>query len=61
MAKRRKRKRSGPKRYYSKKQWRWAFANKKEWAHRQAHRTPGGPKVRYRRLPMRSRKRKSRR
>lgn len=53
MAKKRK---SGSKRFYSKKQWAWAFANKKRWARRHARRTPGGPKVRYRRLPTRSRK-----
>ena len=26
--------------FKSKKQWRWAFANKKRFAHRWAHRTP---------------------
>ncbi len=49
-------KRKGPSRFYSKKQWRWAFANKKEWARRHAHRTPGGKGTRYRKLPIRSRK-----
>jgi hypothetical protein len=37
--------------FRSKAQWRWAFANKKSWARRWAHRTPGGKKVRYRKLP----------
>jgi hypothetical protein len=37
--------------YRSKKQWRWAFATKKAWAHEKAHRTAGGKIVRYRRLP----------
>lgn len=37
--------------FKSKKQWRWAFASKQPWAHEKAHRTKGGPKVRYRRLP----------
>jgi len=40
--------------FYSKAQWRWAFANHKSWAHKSAHHTKGGPKVRYRRLPRRS-------
>jgi hypothetical protein len=37
--------------FRSKKQWRWAFANHKSFAHKKAHETPGGKKVRYRRLP----------
>lgn len=37
--------------FKSKKQWRWAFANKKPWARKKAHKTKGGPKTRYRRLP----------
>jgi hypothetical protein len=37
--------------FKSKKQWRWAFANKKSFAHRWAHETAGGKGVRYRRLP----------
>lgn len=45
------RKSPGP--FHSKAQWRWAFATKKRFARRWAHRTPGGPKVRYRRLPAR--------
>lgn len=49
-------KKSGKKRktyagFKSKKQWRWAFANKKSWAHEKAHKTKGGKKIRYRRLP----------
>jgi hypothetical protein len=43
----------GQHRFMSKKQWRWAFATKKTWARRHAHATPGGKKVRYRRLPTR--------
>jgi hypothetical protein len=39
--------------FRSKAQWRWAFATKKSFARRWAHETPGGPKVRYRRLPRR--------
>lgn len=41
--------------FRSKAQWRWAFATKKRWARRWAHKTPGGPKVRYRRLPRKKR------
>jgi len=41
--------------FRSKKQWRWAFATKQPFARRWAHETPGGPKVRYRRLPLRRR------
>ena len=29
----------------------WAFATKQPWAREKAHKTKGGPKVRYRRLP----------
>lgn len=39
--------------FRSKKQWRWAFATKQKFAHKWAHETPGGPRVRYRRLPTR--------
>jgi hypothetical protein len=44
-------------RFRSKKQWRlrWAFANKKSFARRWAHSTPGGKKIRYRRLPAKKR------
>lgn len=35
----------------SKAQWRFLFATRKSFARRWAHQTPGGPKVRYRRLP----------
>ncbi len=53
-----KRKRGGgmPNGFVSKAQWRYFFANKKlrlKYAHKEAHKTPGGPVVRYRRLPMR--------
>lgn len=37
--------------FKSKIQWRWAFASKQPWAHEKAHKTAGGPKIRYRRLP----------
>lgn len=37
--------------FKSKKQWRWAFATKQPWALEKAHKTKGGPVVRYRRLP----------
>lgn len=37
--------------FKSKKQWRWAWASKQPWADQKSHRTAGGPKVRYRRLP----------
>ena len=43
----------GSHRFYSKAQWRWAFATHQRWARRHAHKTPGGPKARYRRLPRR--------
>jgi|KBSSwiStaDraftv2_1062776.scaffolds.fasta_scaffold105552_7 hypothetical protein len=39
--------------FRSKKQWRWAFATHQKFAHKWAHETPGGKKVRYRRLPTR--------
>lgn len=39
--------------FRSKAQWRWAFATKKSWARKKAHKTKGGPKARYRRLPAR--------
>jgi hypothetical protein len=37
----------------SKAQWRFLFGTHKSFAHRWAHMTPGGPIVRYRRLPAR--------
>ncbi len=37
--------------FKSKKQWKWAFARGKTWAREKAHKTKGGRKVRYRRLP----------
>lgn len=37
--------------FKSKKQWRWAWASKQPWADQKSHRTAGGPKIRYRRLP----------
>jgi hypothetical protein len=43
-----------PRGFVSKAQWRYFFANKKlrlKYAHKEAHKTPGGPVVRYRRLP----------
>ena len=54
-----KRKRGGgmPLGFVSKAQWRYFFASKdpklRALAHKEAHKTPGGPIVRYRRLPMR--------
>lgn len=48
---RKKKKKKGYKGFRSKAQWRWAFATKQSWARKKAHETPGGPKVRYRRLP----------
>ena len=41
--------------FKSKAQWRYFFANPKlrKYAHKKAHETAGGPKVRYRRLPAR--------
>lgn len=44
--------------FRSRKQWRWAFANKKKFAKRWAHATPGGKITRFRRLPTRAPKRK---
>jgi hypothetical protein len=41
--------------FRSKAQWRWAFATKQPWARKWAHQTPGGKKVRYRRLPKKKR------
>lgn len=43
----------GGKGYYSKRQWRFFFANPKlrKWAKKKANATAGGPKIRYRRLP----------
>ncbi len=37
--------------FYSKKQWRWAFATHQPWAREAAHKTKGGKSARYRRLP----------
>lgn len=40
--------------FVSKAQWRYFFANKRLralYAHKEAHKTPGGPVVRFRRLP----------
>ena len=45
-----------PRGFVSKKQWRYFFANPRlraRYAHKEAHKTPGGPIVRYRRLPLR--------
>lgn len=62
MAKRKTKKGSGkrkhgmPHGFVSKKQWRYFFVNPKlraRYAHKEAHKTPGGPVVRYRRLPLR--------
>jgi len=39
--------------FKSKAQWRFAFATHKPWAREAAHKTAGGPKVRYKRLPRR--------
>ena len=41
--------------FVSKAQWRYFFANPKLrlLAHKEAHKTPGGPKVRFHRLPLR--------
>jgi len=44
---------SGSSRFYSRAQWRWAFATHQPWAKKHARKTPGGPVVRYRALPMR--------
>jgi len=42
-----------PKGFRSKAQWRLFFASKRlrKYAKKEAHKTPGGPKIRYRRLP----------
>jgi len=59
MAKRRSRKSKMPKGFVSKAQWRFFFFKGKRnpkfraLAHKEAHKTPGGKKVRYRRLPAR--------
>ena len=44
-----------PRGFVSRAQWRLFFANKRlrRYAHKEAHKTPGGPVVRYRRLPAR--------
>ena len=42
--------------YRSKKQWKWAFANKKSFARRWAHNTPDAKVKRYKRLPNKVRK-----
>lgn len=52
------RKGGGYKGFKSKAQWRWAFATKKSWARKKAEETAGGPKTRYRRLPVRKGARK---
>lgn len=41
--------------FYSKAQWRMFFANPRlrRYARKKAHETPGGKKIRYRRLPPR--------
>jgi hypothetical protein len=41
--------------FKSKAQWRYFFssAKLKRYAHQKAHATPGGPKIRFRRLPAR--------
>jgi len=39
--------------FVSKAQWRFAFATDQPWAHSVAHKTPGGKKLRYDRLPTR--------
>ena len=39
--------------FRSKAQWKWAFATKQKFARRWAHKTKGGKKTRYRRLPTR--------
>lgn len=44
--------------FYSKAQWRWAYATHKPWARKHARATPGGKKVRYDRLPARKGARK---
>jgi hypothetical protein len=53
-----------PKGFVSKAQWKFFFAKAKRspkfryLAHKEAHKTPGGKKVRYRRLPERKRARR---
>lgn len=44
-----------PKGFVSKKQWRYFFVNPRlrRYARKEAHKTPGGPVIRYRRLPLR--------
>jgi hypothetical protein len=44
-----------PRGFKSKAQWRYFFVNPKlrRYARKEAHKTPGGPVVRYRRLPAR--------
>lgn len=37
--------------FKSRAQWRWAFATHQTFARRWAHKTAGGPVVRFRRLP----------
>lgn len=48
-------KKKGKHGFQSKAQWRYFFANPKlrRYARKKAHQTPGGPKLRYRRLPAR--------
>jgi hypothetical protein len=48
-------KKKGAHGFQSKAQWRYFFANPKlrKYARKKAHQTPGGPKVRYKRLPAR--------
>lgn len=52
--------RTGHTGFKSKAQWRFFFANKRlvKYARQKAHATPGGPIVRYRRLPTRKGARK---
>ena len=47
--------------FKSKAQWRWAFANGYRWARKKAHKTAGGPKVRFRKLPWRKTMKKGKR
>lgn len=56
----RKRKGGLPHGFVSKAQWRFFFANKKlrRFAKKEAHKTPGGKKARFRRLPARKHIRK---
>lgn len=48
-----KKKRGSYRGFKSKAQWRWAFATHQAFAHKKAHQTAGGKKVRYDRLPYR--------